>query len=60
MPRMTPGMTSGHSMATDRNGLPQNLRRSSRKALAVPTVTASAVTQQATRVLVPTLASRSE
>ena len=60
MPRMTPGMTSGVSMSTDRACLPGNRKRSMRNALAVPTARERAVTQLATTTLVQMLPSNSE
>jgi len=58
MPRITPGITSGASISSDKACLPRNCVRSMRKALAVPTPTVSTVTQQATTTLVHRLPSR--
>ena len=52
MPRITPGITSGASIASDSAALPRKVARSSRNALTVPTATASSVTQPATTTLV--------
>jgi hypothetical protein len=57
MPRITPGITSGASISIDSACLPGKRARSIKKALVVPTSTASSVTQAATTTLVQRLAS---
>ena len=56
MPKMTPGITSGASIMSEKNDLPRNCVRSNKNALLVPMSTASTVTQLATTTLVQTLA----
>ena len=58
MPKITPGITRGASISSDKAVLPRNWVRSIKKALAVPISTASTVTHIATTALVHRLPSK--